>query len=66
MNGSICQICIPGGTVVNDEHVNRAGLGIQLPLMWHVTWRTRSSVVILMSFSQVSVNIAPSRVELLL
>ena len=44
-----------------------AGLGIQLPLLSHVTLRVVSVVFMLkfnISFSQVSVKIEPSRVEL--
>ena len=55
---------IPGGTVVNDEQdlIKSAGLGIQLPLLWHITMRISSSVVIL--FSQANIKNEPSRVEL--
>ena len=55
---------IPGGTVVNDEQdlMNSAGSGIQLPLLWHVTLRICSSVV-LISFSQVNIKTEASRVE---
>ena len=41
---------IPGDkvTVVNDEseQVNSAGLGIQLPLLWHVTLRVVSELLV--------------------
>ena len=60
---------VPGGIVVNDEQVNSAGLGVQFPLLWHVTLRTCSSVVsysvvLDISFSQVNSKIEPSSVEL--
>ena len=53
---------VPDGAVVNDEQVNLAGSGIQLPLLWHVTLRVCLSVKV--SFSQVNIKTDPSRVEL--
>ena len=57
---------IPGDTVtvVNGEQelMKSVGLGIQLPLLWHVTLRTTSSVVLMLgiSFSQINTKTKPS------
>ena len=55
--------------VVNDVQEKLAGLGIQFPLLWHVTLRIcgicSSEVLTLdISFSQVNIKTEPSRVEL--
>ena len=62
------ELTIPGGTVVDDEQdlMKSAGSGIQLPLLWHVTWKICSSVVFMLniSFSQINIKTELSRVEL--
>ena len=48
--------------VVNDVQVKLAGLGIQFPLLWHITLRIYSSVVLTLDIS-FNVRTEPSRVE---
>ena len=51
---------VPGSAIskFDDEQVNWAGSGIQLPLLWHVTLRACTTSVEV-SFSHVSVKTAP-------